>query len=80
MSAVTPPAVNWQKFALLLVAVSGMILLVLTNRVAWNDVEAPLYLIVGYATGNGITSLRGGFVSGVFEPRSSPLPPPPPVD
>lgn len=80
----TAVAVNWQKFALLAIALIGMLGLVVFGDIEWADISAPFGLIIGYGTANGIGAARGNTPSGVFEPvyrrRAGELHPDTPVE
>lgn len=60
--------VNWQKFALLIVALVALFGLVVVGRVEWADVSAPVGLIIGYGTANGIGAAKGQTATPLFRP------------
>lgn len=53
----------WQ-FGLLL----GLLLLVLSNRATWDDVEPLFYAMGGYTVGNGVNAIRKKAPSSVIVP------------
>lgn len=73
MASDTPAGVtvNWQKFALLAIALVGMLALVIFGDIEWADISAPFGLIIGYGTANGIGAARGHSPSPVFAPAST---------
>ena len=70
MTTPQPVQTNWQKAALLVTALVGMIALVILGQTEWADVAPVFYLIVGYGTANGIGAVKGQSPSPLFSPRN----------
>lgn len=71
---------NPPKFYLLVIALVGLFVLVLTHAVSWGDVELYFGIIVGYGVGNGIASAKGQPSEPVFAPSDSNTHTPPKLD